>query len=102
MALVTLSVAFPVETALITAQVRDWFGRSEPPLSTALGLVLGFHGLADKAVERIIVDEAGQSISWVIRTGDLIVHVPDRSVFPQSPQEPYIHNPVPDAIQVAS
>jgi hypothetical protein len=56
----------------ITAQLRDWFGRSEPPLRTALGLALGFHGLADQAVERIIADEVGQSISWAILSDDLV------------------------------
>jgi hypothetical protein len=101
MALVALSVAFPAEATVITAQLRHWFGKSEPPLRTALGLALGFHGLADEAVERIIVDEVGQSIRWVIHSGDLIGFVPNDSPFPQPAQEPYIDSPVPEAIRMA-
>lgn len=82
MALVAVSVAFPAEAMAITAQLRDWFARSEPPLRTALGLALGFHGLADQAVGRIIMDEVGQSISWAILSGDLVAIVPDQSAFP--------------------
>lgn len=102
MALAALSVAFPVEAAAITGQLCDWFGRSEPPLRTALGLVLAFHGLADEAVKRIVTDEVGQSISWVIRTGKLIAFVPNPSPFPKPAQEPYIDSLVPEAIQVAT
>jgi hypothetical protein len=57
-------VAFPAEAAVITEPLRGWFGTSQPALRTALGLALGFHGLADEAVERIITDEVGQSIRW--------------------------------------
>ena len=32
MALVAVSVAFPVEASAIASKLRDWFGRSEPPL----------------------------------------------------------------------
>src|SRR5215510_11537118 len=35
-ALVAVSVAFPVEGVAIASQLRDWFGRSEAPLRTAL------------------------------------------------------------------
>jgi hypothetical protein len=101
MALVAISVAFPAEAAAITGPLRDWFARSEPPLRTALGLALGFHGLADAAVERIILDEVGQSIRWAIRSGGLVAFVPADSAFPLPPQEPHIDSPVPDAIQVA-
>jgi hypothetical protein len=101
MALVALSVAFPTEAAAITAQLRDWFGTSEPPLRTALGLALGFHELGGDAAQRIISDEVGQSICWAIRDGDLVAFLPAQSGFPQPAQEPYISSPVPDAIQVA-
>jgi hypothetical protein len=102
MALVAVSVAFPAEAAAITAQLRDWFGRSEPPLRTALGLALGFHGLDDEAVEQIIADEVGQSIRWAtIRSGGLIEFAPNDSPFPQPGQEPYITSPVPEALRVA-
>jgi hypothetical protein len=101
MALVAISVAFPAEAAAITGRLRDWFGRSEPPLRTALGLALGFHGLADEAVERIILDEVGQSIGWAIRSGGLVAFVPGDSPFSRPAQEPYIDSPVPDAIRVA-
>ncbi len=101
MALVTVSVAFPAEATAITGQLRDWFGRSEPPLRMALGLALGFHGLADEAVERIVVDEVGQSIRWVSRSGGLIAFVPNDSPFPRSGEEPYINSPVPEAFQAA-
>lgn len=101
MALVAVSVAFPAEAAAITAQVRDWFGRSEPPLRIALGLALGFHGLADETVEQIMLDEVGQSIRWTIRHGDLVGFVRNDSPFPQPGQEPYIDSPVPEATRVA-
>lgn len=101
MALVAVSVAFPAEAAAITAQLRDWFSRSEPPLRIALGLALGFHGLTDEAVEQIILDEVGQSIRWVIRSGGLVGFVPNDSPFPQPGQEPYIDSPVPEAFRVA-
>ena len=101
MALVAVSVAFPGEATVITAQLRDWFGKSVPPLRTALGLALGFHGLADEAVQQIIVDEVGRSIRWVTRYGDLIGFVPNDSPFPQPDQEPYIDSPVPEAIRMA-
>lgn len=99
--LVAVSVAFPAEATVITAQLRDWFDRSEPPLQTALGLALGFHGLADDAVEQVIVDEVGQSIRWVIRRRGLVAFVPNDSPFPREAEEPYIDSPVPDAIRVA-
>lgn len=101
LALVAVSVAFPAEAAVITAPLRGWFGRSEPPLRTALGLALGFHGVADEAVERIIADEVGKSIRWAIRSDGLVAFVPDDSPFPRPAQEPYIDSPVPDAIRVA-
>ncbi len=102
MALAALSVAFPAEAAAITGQLRDWFGRSEPPLCTALGLVLAFHGLADEAVERIVLDKVAQSIRWVIRDDKLTTFVPSPSPFPKPAEEPYINSPVPEAIQVAA
>jgi hypothetical protein len=102
MALVAVSAAFPAEAAVITGQLRDWFGRSEPPLRTALGLALGFHGLADEAVEQILLDEVGQSICWaIIRSGGGVAFVPNDSPFPRPDQEPYIDSPVPEAIRVA-
>ncbi len=101
MALVAVSVAFQAEAAGITTQLRGWFGRSEPPLRTALGLALGFHGLADEAVERIILDEVGQSVRWAIRFGGLLAFVPSDSPLPRPAQEPYIDSPVPDASRVA-
>jgi hypothetical protein len=102
MSLVAVSVAFPDQAAVITAQLRDWFGRSQPPLRTALGLVLGYHGLAhDQSVKQIIVDEVGQSIRWVTRSHGMIAYIPNNSPFPLPGQEPYIDSPVPEAIQVA-
>jgi hypothetical protein len=89
------------QSAFVTGRLRDWFSRSEPPLRTALGLALGFHGLADEAVERIIVDEVGQSIRWAIISDGPVALVPDDPPFPQPDREPYIDSPVPDAIQVA-
>jgi hypothetical protein len=100
MALVAISVAFPAEAAAITGRLRDWFGRSEPPLRTALGLALGFHGLADEAVERILLDEVGQSIRWVIRSGDGPVALVSGDS-PSPDREPCIDSPVPDAIHLA-
>jgi hypothetical protein len=101
MALVAVSAAFPAEAPAITVQLADWFGRSEPPLRTGLGLALGFHGLADEAVERIISDEVGQSVHWVVRSGGLIAYLPGQSGFPRPAEEPYISSPVPGAIQLA-
>jgi hypothetical protein len=101
MALIAVSVAFPVEAAAIAPQLRDWFGRSEPPLRTALGLALGFHGSADDAVKRIIEDKVGQSIRWVVRTGNLIAYLPSQPGSPRENEEPYIDSPVPGAIHVA-
>lgn len=100
MALVAVSVAFPVEAAIVS-QLRDWFGRSEPPLRTALGLALSFHSSADDAAKRIVEDEVGRSLTWVVRTGGLIAYLPNQSGFPRENQEPYINSPVPEAIQVA-
>ncbi|MGN6795409.1 MAG: hypothetical protein ACTHJW_23715, partial [Streptosporangiaceae bacterium] len=76
MALVAVSVAFPTDAAAITKQLRDWFGRSGASLRTALGLALGFHGMADEVVEQIILDEVGQSICWVRRSDRLLVSTP--------------------------
>jgi hypothetical protein len=101
MALVAVSVAFPVEAAAIASQLRNWFGRSEPPLRRALGLALGFHSSADDAVRRIIEAEVSQSISWVVRSGDLIAYLPSQSGSSRENEEPYIDSPVPEAIQVA-
>jgi hypothetical protein len=100
MALVAVSVAFPVEAAAIAPQLSDWFGRSEPPLRTALGLALGFHTSADDAARRIVEDEVRQSISWVVRTGSLIAYLPGQSA-PRKEEEPYIDSPVLEAIHVA-
>jgi hypothetical protein len=102
MALVAVSVAFPVEAAAIASPLRDWFGRSEPPLRTALGLALGFRSSADGAVKRIVEDDVGQSISWVVRTGKLIAHLSDQPGSPRKNEEPYINSPVLEAIHVAS
>jgi hypothetical protein len=101
MALVAVPVAFPVEAAAIAPKLRDWFGRSEPPLRTALGLALGLHGSADDAAKRIIEEEVGRSIRWVVRAGGLITYLPNQSGFPREKEEPYIDSPVPQAIQVA-
>lgn len=102
LALVVVSAAFPAEGAAITAQLCDWFDRSEPPLRTALGLALGFHGSVSEAVERIIQDQVGQSIRWAIITDEMIALNPHQSEFSKAAQEPYIDSPVPDAIQVAN
>jgi hypothetical protein len=100
-ALVAVSVAFPAEAAAVTGHLRAWFGTSEPPLRTALGLALGFHGLADEAVEEIILEEVGQSVRWAVRRGGLVGFVPHDSPFPRPAEEPYIGSPVPEALQVA-
>jgi hypothetical protein len=99
MALVAVSVAFPVEAAGITAQLNDWFGRSEPPLRTALGLALGLHSSADDAVRRIVDAEVRQSVRWVIHAGGMIAYLPGQSRSPH--EEPYIDSPVIDAIHMA-
>ena len=101
MALVAVSVAFPAQAAVITESLRGWFGRSQPPLRTAIGLALGFHGLADQAVEEIITGEVAGSICWAINSGGLVAFVPPDSPFPRPEQEPYLDSTVPDAIQVA-
>jgi hypothetical protein len=101
MALVALSVAFPVEAAAVIPQLRDWFNRSEPPVRTALGLALGLHTSADNAVRRIVEDEVSQSISWVVRRGSLITYLPTGRSSPRENEEPYIDSPVVDAIHVA-
>lgn len=101
MALVAVSVAFPVEAAAIAPKLRDWFGRSEPPLRTALGLALGCHTSADDAVRRIVEDEVSQSITWVVRSGGLIAYLPCQPGSPRADEEPYIDSPVLEAIQVA-
>jgi len=101
MALVAVSVAFPAEGVAITAQLRDWFNRSELPLRKALAFALGYHGLTDEAVERIIMDEVGQSVRWAIRRGGLVAFVPNKSPFPKPNEEPYIDSPVPEAVRVA-
>jgi hypothetical protein len=101
MALVSVSVAFPVEAAPIASRLRDWFSRSEPPLRQVLGLALGFHSSADDAVRQIIEEELCGSISWVVRRGNRIAHLPKRSGFPQENEEPYVNSPVIEAIRVA-
>lgn len=102
MALVAVSVAFPAEAAAITAQLHEWFGRSQPPLRIALGLALGYHGLADEAVEQIVSDEVGKSIRWaVIHPGGLVGFMPNDSACPQPDHEPYIDSPVPEALRLA-
>lgn len=101
MALVAVSVAFPVEAAAIASQLRDWFSRSEPPLRTALGLALGFHSSADDAVRQIVEDEVSQSISWVVRSAGLIGYLPSQFGALRADEEPYIDTPVLEAIQVA-
>jgi hypothetical protein len=53
MALVLLSVAFPVEAAAIASQLRDWFGRSEPQLRTALQLSDYFDGRWRQSTDQI-------------------------------------------------
>ncbi len=101
MALVAVSAAFPAEAKAVTAQLHDWFDRATPPLRTALGLALGFHGLVDEAVAEIVVDEVGQSNTWATRSGGLIVFAPNDSPFPRPGEEPYFDSPVPEAIRVA-
>jgi len=81
-------VAFPAEAAVITEPLRGWFGTSQPALRAALGLALGFHGLADEAVERIITDEVGQSIRWAIRSAGLVAFVQADSPLPRPDQKP--------------
>jgi hypothetical protein len=101
MALVAVSVAFPVEAAAISSRLRDWLSRSEPPLRTALGRALGFHSSAGDAVRRIVEVEVSQSISWVVRRRGLIAHLPGQPGSPRGNEEPYIASPVLEAIQVA-
>jgi hypothetical protein len=86
---------------IITAALRDWFTRSEPPLRTALGLAESFHGNRSDDVKRTVLDEVGQSLRWITRSGRLIGFVPTDSPFPEPAQEPYIDSHVPDAIRVA-
>ena len=99
MALVAVSVAFPVEAAGIAAPLSEWFGRSEPLPRKALGLALGLHGSTDEAVRLIVDREVRQSIRWVSRTGGGISYLPIQSRSPH--EEPYINSPVIDAIHMA-
>jgi hypothetical protein len=101
LALVAVSAAFPAQATAVTGHLRDWFATSEPPLRTALGLALGFHGQADDAVEQIILEEVGQSIRLAVRRGGLVGFIPHDSPFPRPAEEPYIDSPVPEAFQVA-
>ena len=101
MALVALSVAFPVEAAPIVPKLRDWFGRSEEPLRTGLGLALGFHSSAGDAVRQIVEDEVRQSVRWVAHHGNLIGYLPAEPGSPREYEEPYIDSPVPEAIHLA-
>lgn len=101
MALAAVSVAFPVEAAAIVSPLRDWFGRSEPPVRTVLGLALGFHTSADDAVRLIIEREVRQSISWVVRSGGMIAYLPSQPGSLRGDEEPYIDSPVLEAIYVA-
>src|SRR5260221_9305894 len=77
LALVALSVAFPAEAGAVTAQLHDWFDSSEKPLRTAVGLALGFHALADQAVDHNAVEAAVQPITWVTRPGVPIRFTPN-------------------------
>jgi hypothetical protein len=99
MALVAVSMAFPVEAAGIAAPLSERFGRSEPLPRKAFGLALGLHGSADEAVRLIVDREVRQSIRWVIRTGGGISYLPSQSRSPH--EEPYINSPVIDAIHMA-
>lgn len=101
MALAAVSVAFPVEAAAAVSPLRDWFGRSEPPLRTALGLALGFRTSADDAVRRIIEYEVSHSISWIVRLDGMIAYLPSQPGSHREDEEPYIGSPVLEAIQVA-
>lgn len=104
MALVALSVAFPVEAAPVIPKLRDWFGQSEPELRKGLGLALGFHSSAGDAVRRIIEDEVKESICWVARWGaggEGITYLPTQPGSPREHEEPYIDSPVLDAIRLA-
>jgi hypothetical protein len=101
MALAAVSVAFPVEAAAIVSPLRDWFGRSEPPVRTVLGLALGFHTSADDAVRRIIEYEVSHSISWIVRLDGMIAYLPSQPGSHREDEEPYIGSPVLEAIQVA-
>jgi hypothetical protein len=101
MALVAVSVAFPVEGAAIAARLHDWFCRSDPPLRTALGLAVGFHTSADDEVTRIVEAEVSQSIRWVVRRGDRIARLPRQGESLRKDEEPYIDSPALEAIRVA-
>jgi hypothetical protein len=101
MALVALSVAFPVEAAPVVPKLRDWFGQSEQSLRTGLGLALGFHSAASDAVRRIIDHEVRESICWVVRTENLISYSAAGPGSPRENEEPYIDSPIPEAIHLA-
>jgi hypothetical protein len=102
MALVAVSVAFPVEAAGIVGPLRDWFGRTEPSLRTALGLALAFHSSTDDAARRIVEDEIRKSIRWIHRRRDGgIGYGPSRPGPPPEHEEPYIDSPIIEAIRLA-
>jgi hypothetical protein len=101
MALVAVSVAFPVEGAAIAEQLHDWFCRSDRPLRTALGLALGFHTAADHEVRRVVEEEVSQSIRWVVGRGDRIARLPKQGESLRKNEEPYITSPALEAIRVA-
>jgi hypothetical protein len=101
LALIAISVAFPVEAAAIVPRLSEWFSRSQPPLRTGLGLALGIHSSADDAVKQIVEEEIRKSISWVVRTNNLVARLSKQGAPPRKTEEPYIGSPVLDAIRVA-
>jgi hypothetical protein len=100
MALVAVSVAFPEQAAVVTPHIREWFGRSEPPLRRALGLALAVHGATDDAVGQVLSEE-------VDRDARAAANIRSRSA-PGGPwiskldQGPSVYSPVIGTIQLAT
>jgi hypothetical protein len=100
MALVAVSVAFPEHAAVVTPDIRDWFGRSEPPFRTALGLALAVHGLTGDAVGQILaeeVDRDARTAAYIRRR-----RTPGGPWLSKLDQGPSVYSPVLGAIQLAA
>lgn len=101
LALVALSVAFPVEAADVVPRLRGWFGRSVPPLRTTLGLSLAFHSSAGEEVRAIVDEQIRRSVCWISRGKGLVGHLPPEAGSPRTHEEPYVDSDVIEAISMA-
>jgi hypothetical protein len=100
MALVAISVAFPEQGAVLTPHIRDWFGRAEPPLRTALGLALAVHGATDAAVGQILAEEVDQDARAAANIR--LRSAPGGPSISKLDQGPSVYSPVIGVIQLAA